>query len=174
MSPKRKKLLIAGTTALIVVGVGAVVWRRQFYDYTPAEALLDLQAAVKVRKGPQPVERFMEARYGSMSEPANRQKAFLDFFNVGHIKGLNLLSSRMGDAQRQANTAAMAQWVANYRNSMSPDEKGALRAYLASESGRAGLQQATAVYLQQDVHFRVSSAPVIQELMTTLSTVKGP
>lgn len=36
--------------------------------------------------------RYLEARYGSMDDPAHRQDAFLDFFNLDHIKGLQLLS----------------------------------------------------------------------------------
>ena len=55
---------------------------------------------------------------------------------------------------------------------MTPDEKAALGAYVRSDGGRATLHQATAQYLQQDVQFRASTAPVIQELMTTVATVR--
>ena len=120
------------------------------------------------------MERFLELRYGPLTDPANRQRAFLDFFNVGHIKGLNILGSRMPSDRRQSNITAMAQWVANYRATMTSEEKAALGSYVTSPVGRATLQQATAQYLQQDVRYRAGSAPVIQELMTTLATVQKP
>jgi hypothetical protein len=136
------------------------------------EALQDLRAAAQVGKAPRPVERFLELRYGTLTDPENRQKAFLDFFNIGHIKGLHLLASSMGNEQRQASIAAMAQWVADYRATMTADEKAALGAYVRSETGRETVQQAAAQYLQQDVQFRASTASVIQELMTTVANVR--
>jgi hypothetical protein len=66
----------------------------------------------------------------------------------------------------------MAQWVANYRQSMSAEEKVALSAYLGSEAGRAQVHEATVRYLQKDVQFRAATAPVIRELMTTLATLQ--
>ena len=68
----------------------------------------------------------------------------------------------------------MAQWIADYRATITPDEKQALGAYVRSDAGHATLQQATAQYLQQDARFRAGTAPVIQELMTTLATVNKP
>jgi hypothetical protein len=109
-----------------------------------------------------------------MSNIANRQKAFLDFFNIGHIKGLNILVSQTDPSQRQPNINAMAQWVADYRATLTPDERAALSAYLRSDAGHATLQQAAAQYLREDVHFRASTANVVQELMTTVSTVRKP
>lgn len=80
----------------------------------------------------------------------------------------------MDNERRQANINAMAQWVADYRTTMTPEEKMALGAYVRSPAGGATLHQATAQYLRQDVQFRASTAPVIQELMTTLATVRKP
>ncbi len=166
--------LWACAVALTLAGLAAILWVRQFPQYTPVEALRDLQAAARVGPAPRPVERFLELRYGPMSNPANRQNAFLDFFNIGHIKGLDMLVSRMDSAHRQPNINAMAKWVANYRATMTAEEKAALGAYVRSDTGQATLKQAAAQYLRQDVHFRSSTAPVVQELMTTLSTVQQP
>ena len=172
MKSSTRLFLWAGAAVIMLIAAGATFWTRQFHSYTPIEALHDLEAAAKVRNAPQPVERFMELRYGPLTDPANRQKAFLDFFNVGHIKGLNILVSRMPSDRRQSNVTAMAQWVANYRATMTPEEKATLGSYVTSPGGRATLQQATAQYLQQDVRYRAGTAPVIQELMTTLATVR--
>lgn len=174
MKSRTRKFLYAGAAAIALIAAGATFWTRQFHSYTPIEALEDLQAAAQVKNAPQPVERFLELRYGPLTDPANRQRAFLDFFNIGHIKGLNILVSRMPSDRRQSNIAAMAQWVADYRATMTPGEKAALGAYVNSPVGRATLQQATAQYLQQDVRYRATTASVIQELMTTLATVQKP
>ena len=159
---------------IVLIALGTTLWIRRFHHYTPVEALQDLRAAAQVGHAPRPVERFLELRYGPLTDPANRQRAFLDFFNVGHIKGLQILASAMGSEQRKASTAAMAQWVADYRATLTPQEKQALGAYVRSDSGRATLQQATAQYLEQDARFRAGTASVIQELMTTLATVNKP
>jgi hypothetical protein len=174
MNSRTRKVLWACATVLVLIALGVTFWIRRFHHYTPVEALRDLRAAAQVKDAPQPVERFLELRYGPLTDPANRQRAFLDFFNIGHIKGLSFLASRMEIEKRQACTAAMAQWVADYRITMTPDERAALGAYARSDVGRATVQQATVQYMQQDVHFRASTAPVIQELMTTLATVRKP
>src|ERR1019366_3945073 len=103
MKSSTRLFLWAGAAVIMLIAAGATFWTRQFHSYTPIEALHDLEAAAKVRNAPQPVERFMELRYGPLTDPANRQKAFLDFFNVGHIKGLNILVSRMPSDRRQSN-----------------------------------------------------------------------
>ena len=89
-------------------------------------------------------------------------------------KGCISLPAAWTSEKRKASITAMAQWVENYRATMTPEEKQALGAYVRSEAGRATLRQATAQYLRQDVQFRASTAPVIQELMTTLATVQKP
>jgi hypothetical protein len=159
---------------LVLAGLGWAWWVRQFHHYTPAEALQDIKAASRVGYTSQPVERFMLLRYGPMSNPANRQKAYLDFFNIGHIKGLNMLVKATAPDQRQANIDAMAQWVANYRATLTPDEKASLGAYFRSDAGRATLQQAAAGYLAEDVHFRAGTAGVVRELLTTEAQVRNP
>ena len=169
-----RRLLWACAVVIVLAGLGVICWVRQFHQYTPVEALRDLQAASRVGAAAKPVERFMQLRYGPMSNPANRQKAFLDFFNIGHIKGLNMLVKATAPGQRQANIDAMGQWVASYRTALTPEDKAALGAYFRSAAGRTTLQQAAAQYLQEDVHFRASSAGVVQELLTTVATVRKP
>ena len=172
MKSRTKRLLWAGVAVIVMIAAGTTLWIRRFHHYTPVEAVQDVRAAIQAKDAPQPVERFLELRYGPLTDPANRQRAFLDFFNIGHIKGLHYLAGRMGSEQRQASTAAMAQWVANYRTTMTPDERASLGAYVRSEAGLATIQQAAAQYLQQDVQFRASTASVIQELMTTVANVR--
>jgi hypothetical protein len=163
-----------GVVGVTVLTLAVVLWIRTFHRYTPMEVVQDIRAGLAARHAPQPVERFLELRYGPLTEPANRQKAFLDFFNVGHIEGLQILVIHMRDGERQTNIAAMARWVAGYRRTMSPKEKQALNARLSTADGRRMLQQATAQYLRQDVHYRAATAGVITELMTTVVAVQKP
>ncbi len=76
--------------------------------------------------------------------------------------------------QRQANTEAMADWIANYRNTMPAEERAALQACLNSDVGQAMLRQATAQYQSQDVYYRGAQRAVIVELMTTLAALRKP
>ncbi len=171
----RTRIIVwVGVVGVAVLTLGAVLWIRTFHRYTPLEVVQDIRAGLAARHAPQPVERFLELRYGSLTQPANRQKAFLDFFNVGHIEGLQIIVAHMQDGERQTNTAAMARWVAEYRRTMSPEEKQALNARLSTADGRRMLQQATAQYLRQDVHYRAATAGVITELMTTVVAVQNP
>ncbi len=164
-----------GLVALVLVGAGAVLWVRTFRSYPPAALMKDVRAGLAARHIREPkarVEAFLEARYGPLTDPANRQKAFLDFFNTDHIKGLNFIVSHTPASQKQANTQAMAEWLAHYRATMSLEERAALRACLNSEPGRAMLRQATAQYQSQDVYFRGAQKPVITELMATLAALR--
>lgn len=174
MKSSTKKTLWAGLGLLIVVAVGTFFWVRRFHNYTPVEVALDLKAAAMARTAPNQVERFLEARYGPLNNPTNRQKAFLDFFNVGHIEGLYLLVNRMPEKYRAGSIAGMAQWVADYRRTMTPEEKESLRAHLQSDPGRLTLRQATSRYLRQDVYYRGDTAQVIAELMATLAAIQQP
>ena len=114
----------------------------------------------------------MELRYGSLSDPANREQVFLDFFSVDRIKALQLLVKYSPAEYRQANIQAMARWVANYRNSLSEEERAALHAKFDTPEGRAVLQRATAQYNSQDVHYRGATAPVISELLNTIAAAQ--
>jgi hypothetical protein len=174
MKRRTKLLLWASAVVIVLAAVATVLWTRRFHQFTPLEAVQDLQAAAKARYSPKPVEKYLEERYGPMNEPSNRQKAFLDFFNIGHIEGLYIIVSHMPGGRKEKSINAMADWVAGYRRAMSADEKAALNNYLRSDAGRSTLQRAASEYLQKDVHFRAATAPVIQELMTTVSTVQQP
>ncbi len=169
-----RKLLWLSTTLIAIVVVGAALWIWRFHTYTPLAVVLDIRAALQARNSPRPAERFLELRYGPLTEPANRQKAFLDFFDIDHIEGLSRIVGHMGAAQKQTNIAATAQWIANYRETMSVEEKASLRNYLNSKTGRSTLQKATADYLKRDVTYRSATAPVIKELMATLAAVQNP
>ena len=171
---KAKVIWFASLSALLLIALGTVLWVRRFHQYTPAEVLQDVRAGVAARHAARPGERFLELRYGPLSESANRQKAFLDFFNVGHIEGLHLLVNHMEDGERRTNINAMAGWVAGYRRSLSREERAALSARLSTPAGQAMLRQATARYLRQDVYYRAETAPVITELMATLAEIQKP
>ncbi len=175
MKGRTRILLWLGFTALLLIAVGAWLWVRTFRHYTPKEVLADVRAglaALHIREPQARVEAFLEARYGSLANPTNRQRAFLDFYSPDHIKGLAFIVKHTPPEQKQANTQAMAQWIAGYRETMSPEERAALRAQLDTEAGRAMLRQATAVYQSQDVYFSGAQAPVIGEIMKTLTAVQ--
>ena len=174
MRIRTRKVLWVGAVGTLIVALGVTFWIRTFHRYTPLEVVQDIRAGLAARHAPQPVERFLELRYGPLTESANRQKAFLDFFNVGHIEGLHIIVTHMQDGERQTNIAAMARWVAEYRRTMSAKEKQALNARLSTAEGRRMLRQATAQYLRQDVHYRAATAGVITELMTTVVAVQKP
>ncbi len=174
MKRKTKIILWTGGIALAASALGVTWWVRHFRSYTPIEVAQDVRAAVAARHAERPVERFLELRYGSLTEAVNRQKAFLDFFNVGHIEGLHLLVKRAPESRRPVAIAAMAQWVADYRRNMTPEERESLGAFLRTDAGRLTVQQATAKYLSQDVYYRAATAPVIRELMATLAAVQKP
>ena len=174
MRIRTRKVLWVGAVGTLIVALGVTFWIRTFHRYTPLEVVQDIRVGLAARHAPQPVERFLELRYGPLTESANRQKAFLDFFNVGHIEGLHIIVTHMQDGERQTNIAAMARWVAEYRRTMSAKEKQALNARLSTAEGRRMLRQATAQYLRQDVHYRAATAGVITELMTTVVAVQKP
>ncbi len=175
---KRRLLRLAlwtGLAGLLLAGAGALVWFRTFRHYAPREVMKDIRAGLAARHVREPqarVEAFLGARYGPLTDPANRQKAFLDFFDVDHIKGLNFIVNHTPVEQKQANTRAMAQWIAQYRRTMSPQERAALQASLDSEAGRTMLRRATAQYQSQDVYFRGAQKAVVAELMTTLAELR--
>jgi len=174
MKRRTKVILWVGAAGFAFLTLGATLWVRHFKRYTPVEVMMDVRAGIAARNAPKPVERFLELRYGPLTEPANRQKAFLDFFNVGHIQGMHLLVQRMPESRRQESINAMAQWIADYRRTMTPEERVMLGHYIRSGEGRTAIQQATAQYLSHDVRYRGATASVIAELMTTLAAVKQP
>jgi len=171
----RKILLYTGLVVVVLVGAGTVFWLHTFHHYLPKELIKDIRAGLAARDVPDPegrVETFLQARYGPLTEPTNRERAFLDFFDVDHINGLNFIVSHTPAAQKQANTRAMAEWIANYRNTMSPKERAALQARLNSPAGEAMLRRATSQFLSQDVYYRGAQQAVVRELMLTLTDLR--
>jgi hypothetical protein len=170
-----KLMLWTALVALALGGVATVAWFRTFRHYAPKAIMNDIRSAMAARHIHEPrarVEAFLEARYGPLSDPANRQRAFLDFFDVDHIKGLNFIVTHTPAKQKQANTQAMADWIAHYRTTMTREERTALQVRLDSPDGQAMLRRATAQFRSQDVYFRGNQKPVIGELMATLAAVR--
>lgn len=164
-------ICVAGLVAIVAVGFLGI---RRLRNYPTREIMLDVKAGLAARHATNQLERYLEVRYGSMTNAASREKAFLDFFNVDHVKGLNFLVQRMPAERRSANISAMAEWVANYRETMTPEEKTFLQAQLNSPEGVLRVRQATSQYLRQDIHYRAANAAVISELLTTIATLKEP
>jgi len=155
---------VAGITIVVLAVVGAVVAYR-IRQRLPPELMQDIRAGIAARNVPNADQRFqkyLEGRYGPQTDPANQQKAFLDFFNVDHIRALQLMVKHSPESQRQANINASAKWVEQYRQSLSAQ----------SPAGRSMLQKATAQYNAQDVQYRGQTAPVISQLLKTISSLQ--
>jgi hypothetical protein len=108
-----------------------------------------------------------------MTEAANRQKAFLDFFDPEHIRALQFMVAHTPKEQQLENVAACAKWVAQYRSTLTAAERAALGARLGTPSGQQMLKRATAQYNAQDIYYRGQTAPVISELLRTIHEVRG-
>lgn len=168
-------LCTGGLVACALLAAAAFHWVRFLQDGPPPGMLKDLRAGLAARGVTDPDKRllrYLEERYGPMSDPAHRQEAFLDFFNAEHIRALQLLVKHSPEAHRQDNIDAMARWVECYRASLNPEERAALRAQFQTQEGQALLKQATALYNSQDVRYRGSTAPVISELLRTLHQIE--
>ena len=176
--PKSRRLFwrVAGITTLVFIVAGAVLVQHIRHRLPPG-LMLDIRAGVAARDIPdadQRFEKYLEGRYGPMSDAANRQKAFLDFFNIEHIKALKLLVQHSPENLRQANINATAKWLQHYRESLNPAERADLAARLQSPEGRTMLQQATQQYNSQDVRYRGQTVAVISQLLTTISSLQKP
>jgi hypothetical protein len=160
---------------LLTLALAGLVWVRVLHHYPSAGLMKDVRAGIAARQIKDPdarLKRYLEQRYGPMSDPANRQKAFLDFFNTEHIRSLQILVKHSPPEQRQANIKATADWIAGYRSSMSPEERADLRDQLQTEAGKAMLRQATAEYNSQDIYYRGNTVPVISQLLTTIHEIE--
>ncbi len=171
-SGRSKFWRVAVICMAIFVVLGAVVVHR-VRRVLPPELMQDIRAGIAARNIPDADERFekyLELRYGPQSDPANRQKVFLDFFNLDHIRALQLMVKHSPENQRQANIDATAKWVEKYRESLTPQQRADLSARLQSP-GQTMLQQATAQYNSQDVQYRGQTAPVISQLLQTIASL---
>lgn len=156
---------------VILTGVTAA-WLWNSRGPVIREVALDLRAGAQARHAEKPFERFLELRYGPMTEATNRQAAFLGFFDPDHLEGMYRLVRYMTPAERQTNISATATWLASYRQTMTDAERQALTDWLLSAEGRANVQRASALYRSRDVGYRSSTEPVIRELMTTLAELQ--
>ncbi len=178
MSAKSKRTRlwwrIIGIALAAALITGAVSWfalRKRI----PPGLMHDIRAGIGARDLQDPdqrLHRYLELRYGPQDNPVNRERAFMDFWNVEHIKALQLLVKHSPEDQRRANIMAMAQWVEDYRKSLTHAERATLNAYFQTEEGRQMLRQATAQYNSQDVRYRGLTAPVISQLLNTLGSVQ--
>lgn len=167
---------IAGISALLLIAVTALMIvkvRRRI----PPGMMQDIRAGLAARHIADPdarLAKYLEVRYGSMDDPANRRKVFLDFFNVEHIKALQLLVRHSPKEHRQESILAMSRWVENYRETLTAQERADLSREFSGDQGRAKLHQATAQYNSQGVEYRGQTAPVISQLLHTLNSVQNP
>jgi hypothetical protein len=172
-----KVLLWTGLIAVVLLGAGTAAWFRAFRHYPPKAIRSDIRAGLAARHVREPkarVEAFLEARYGPLNDPANRQRAFLGFFELDHIQGLHFIVTHTPANQKRANTQAMADWIAHYRATMTPEERAGLQARLNAPEGEAMLRRAAAQYRSQDVYYRAAQQPVITELLTTVAALRKP
>jgi hypothetical protein len=176
MSSGRSRIALwSCVPGLVLLALAAFIWMRVLHRARPAGLLKDIRAGMAARHIQDPdarLLRYLNERYGSMSEPAHRREAFLDFFNLDHIQGLQLLVKHSPDDQRQANINAMARWVETYRNSLAPEDRTELNALFQTPEGQGMLKRATAQYNSQDVRYRGATAPVISQLLRTLREVQ--
>jgi hypothetical protein len=172
---RRKKIMvwsIGAMAALLVLATLSGAY--YFHRHLPAELIPDIRAAIAARNEPDPdarLRKYLEGLYGSLDDPAHRERAFKDFFNPNHIKAMHILVKHSPPDQRQANIQATSRWVSSYRHSMSPQEKNDLGDYFQSGAGQTSLHAATALFMAQDAVYRANTVPVVTELMTTLHAV---
>ncbi|MCO5051485.1 MAG: hypothetical protein M9920_04210 [Verrucomicrobiae bacterium] len=175
-TPPRRRLKLVGL-ALVLVVSGAVAYWKFLRPHVPRELMREIQAGVAARDLKDPDQRFakyLEGRYGPMTDAENRERAFLDFFNPEHIRALQLLVAHSPVEQRADSIAATARWVAQYRENLTPEARRSLQAKLDTDAGEAMLRRATAQYNDQDVYYRGQTAPVISELLKTIHALRQP
>ena len=166
--------LIVGSAVLVLAGVA--LWLR-VGRHIPREMLPDIRAGLAARHIRDPEERlnkYLEVRYGPLEDPANREKVFLDFFNVDHIKALQLMVRHSPPAQRQDSIRAMSLWIEGYQASLTPEDRQRLKDRFSTDQGRVMLRRATAQYNSQSVEYRGQTAIVISQLLKTIQSVQNP
>lgn len=171
---KTKIALCSGVAALIIFVLTVVAGIHYIRRHIPAEIVPDLRAAIAVRGvagADNQFHQYLEKLYGPLDVATNREHAFEDFFNPRHIKAMQLIVKHTPRDHQLASIQATANWIQNYRQNMSAQEKADLSSYFDSGSGRTSLQAATAQFLQQDPEYRSAVVPVITQLMATLASV---
>lgn len=171
-----KWLLGAGIVVVALLAFGVVGYFKIRRNYLNPEMMKDIKAGLAAKDIKNPDQRFvtfLEQRYGPQTDAANREKAFLDFFNPEHIRNLQTIVAHSPEGQRPANIAATARWVAQFRANLTPAERASLGAKLKTDSGHQMLRQAMAQYNSQDIYYRGATTPVIAELLKTIHEVQG-
>lgn len=171
---RRKWWKAAGVFAL-VLALLAAAFVINVRRHLPPGIMKDIRAGRTARHISDPdarLKQYLEARYGAMDIATNREEMFLDFFDLNHIKALQLLVKYSPDKHRQENILAMSRWVEHYRESMTPQERSDLKQKLAGPAAEGMLKQATAQYNSQDVQYRGQTAPVISQLLRTLYSIQ--
>lgn len=174
LKSRRALLRMLGIAFVFFLVTGAILAYR-IHRQLPPGMMKDIQAGIAARHiqdADQRFEKYLDLRFGPQSDPANRQKAFLAFFDRDHIRALQLLVQHSPENMRAANIAATARWVEKYRQSLAPGQRADLSARLQSADGQAMLRTATAQYNSQDVQYRGQTAPVISQLLTTIASVQ--
>ena len=170
-----KRWKVAAVATGLVLALGAGVAYRIARTRVPAGVMRDVRAGLAARPIKDPDQRlakYLEGRYGSLDDPAVRQRIFLDFFDPERIQTLQWLVRHAPAERRQESVDAMARWVANYRTSLSAEERAELGTLFRTPEGRAVLGRATALYNSQDVQYRGQTAGVISQLLKTLREVQ--
>jgi hypothetical protein len=174
---KGKLVLWSAGSVCALLALALFVWVRVLHHGLPPGLMKDIRAGMGARQIQDPDARllqYLENRYGPMSDPAHRREAFMDFFNLDHIKALQILVKHSPESHRQANIDAMARWVAGFGAGLTPEERAEMDAQFQSGEGRAMLKRATAQYNAQDVRYRGNTAPVISQLLRTLHEIQQP
>ncbi len=177
LKPKKSWRLfwqITGVALLVLIVAGAYVVHR--VRQLPPELMQDIRAGIAARDIADPnqrFEKFLEGRYGPQNNPTNQRNAFLGFFDPDHIRAMQLLVQHSPKNQRQANINSAANWVQQYRENLTPQQRDDLAARLLSPEGLATLRQATALYNSQDVHYRDQSQVVVSQLLNTIASLKA-
>lgn len=138
----------------------------------PPDTRKDLQTAHRVKHSRHHFERFLDLRYGSQTNPSNRMKALEGFFDADNIEALYLMVNGRTNARMHAHIARVAHTIAKYRETMSPKETVQLGAYFRSDAGRAQVRKATDFYESKDPSFRSMTAPVIKQLLITVTVTE--
>lgn len=161
----------------LVLAAAIAFGLRLLWHRPPRGMMRDIRAGLAAKDIADPDERlrkYMEERYGSMDDPARRNEAFLDFFNLERIKTLQFLVKHAPADRRQDSIDAMARWVETYRQSLTSEDRAALNARFQTPEGQAMLRRATAQYNSQDVQYRGRTAVVISQLLRTIREVEQP
>jgi hypothetical protein len=172
---KSRLALWISASLVTAIALAGFVWVRVLHHGPPAALWKDIRAGAAARDIQDPdarLQRYLEERYGPMTDLNCRREAFLGFFDVDHIQALHLLLNYSPEPMRPRLIAAMARWVEAYRSSLTSRERMDLSARFTAPEGQAMLKRSTAAYNSQDVRYRGATAPVISQLLKTIREVQ--